>query len=408
MKMLINGLKTHGLLSLGILLEWTEYAVYLYLGPVLATSFFPAQAENPLLLTLLIFASGYLVRPIGAWLYGSYSDRHGRRKPLIFSMWLMGIATVGIGVLPGYQTLGWLAPVLLLVLRCLQNLSIAGEFNNATILAMETAPQKRIFYGAVVMAAASLGMVAGNVSALWVHQVAEAWAWRVAFVIIGLLSLAVCVWRRRLPESPAYQRATLESIPQKQLLSNLWRDHRQTLALIFLLSGFLALFVYLCGGYLALYIQRYSGQWVVDPSVYMILTQLMITGLTPWVAFRYHQIAPARLLRIGAAMFCLLGPLLFLSVTQGWEVASVIALCGYAIANATAAVAIFHWLFQLLPTALKCTGIGLAYNLAVACFGSTAPLIAQFLMTEGHGILPGIYLALYAAVLLFFIRRSRV
>ena len=122
----------------GIIIESAEYAIFLFLGTEIGHHFFPHQSSShSLLLTLGIFAAGYLFRPLGALLYGTLADTRGRRKAMLLSVCFAGIATLGIGLLPSYTSIGFAAPVGLLLLRIMQCTTIAGEFNNATIYLME-------------------------------------------------------------------------------------------------------------------------------------------------------------------------------------------------------------------------------------------------------------------------------
>ncbi|MCE3551188.1 MFS transporter [Pseudonocardia sp. RS11V-5] len=166
-----------------------------------------------LLLSFATFASGYVVRPLGGLLFGWIGDRHGRRTAVMLTIVVMGAATVLIGLLPTYAAIGWVAPVLLVVLRVLQGLAVGGELGGAVLIAVEHAPERRRgFYGSFSTAGAQAGTVLATVvfallTATLSDESFASWGWRVPFLASAVIVLVGVLIRYGLDETPDFERA---------------------------------------------------------------------------------------------------------------------------------------------------------------------------------------------------------
>jgi predicted MFS family arabinose efflux permease len=199
--------------GLGAMFEWFDFYLYGVLAPVFALHFFAATGErSALVVTLLAFAAGFVVRPVGALLFGRLGDLIGRKYTFLVTLLLMGVATFAIGVLPGYASIGVAAPVLLVLMRLLQGLAIGGEYGGvATYVAEHAPPGRRGFYTSWIQTTASLGLLLalGVIAALrgLLGEAAFAeWGWRLPFLLSFVL-LAIGLWvRLSLQESPLFRR----------------------------------------------------------------------------------------------------------------------------------------------------------------------------------------------------------
>ena len=199
--------------SLGAMFEWYDFYLYGALAPVLAQRFFAGPGERvALAATLLAFAAGFVVRPVGALVFGRLGDLIGRKYTFLLTLLLMGAATFAIGVLPGFDTLGVAAPIALVLLRLLQGLAIGGEYGGVvTYVAEHAPPGRRGFYTGWIQATASLGLLLALLVIAAVRTVlgeAEfaAWGWRVPF-LLSIFLLAIGLWvRLSLAESPLFLR----------------------------------------------------------------------------------------------------------------------------------------------------------------------------------------------------------
>ena len=199
--------------SLGAMFEWYDFYLYGALAPVLAQRFFAGPGERvALAATLLAFAAGFVVRPVGALVFGRLGDLIGRKYTFLLTLLLMGAATFAIGVLPGHDTLGVAAPIALVLLRLLQGLAIGGEYGGVvTYVAEHSPPGRRGFYTGWIQATASLGLllallVIAAVRTLLGEAEFAAWGWRVPF-LLSIVLLAIGIWvRLSLAESPLFLR----------------------------------------------------------------------------------------------------------------------------------------------------------------------------------------------------------
>ncbi|WP_224390025.1 MFS transporter [Pseudonocardia sp. ICBG1293] len=205
-------------IAIGNLLEWYDFAVYATLASVLGPLFFPStSASASLLAGLSVFAVGYVARPVGALVFGRLADSSGRRAGLVAIIVLMGVATVGMGLLPTYAAIGVAAPVLLVVLRIAQGMAIGGEFATATTYLVEIAgPRRRGLYGSITYVTAALGFALGLgvvvlLNAVVTPQgVSDGW-WRLTFLLSVPLLLVGRYLRRRATESPAFRAMKAEA-----------------------------------------------------------------------------------------------------------------------------------------------------------------------------------------------------
>ncbi|RZL77847.1 MAG: MFS transporter [Rhodococcus sp. (in: high G+C Gram-positive bacteria)] len=197
----------------GTLLEYYDFSLYASAASVVFASVF-FSGSSPFLGTLQAvgtFAVGFLVRPVGGVILGSLGDRIGRKRVLIFTLLMMGVATLLVGLLPGYAQIGWAAPALLVLLRILQGIGASGEYGGATLVAVEFAPErKRGLLGSLPGMGAALGGVMGTLSLLLVSSLVSkeaflSWGWRIPF-LFSVVILAYGLWlRRSLPETPAFR-----------------------------------------------------------------------------------------------------------------------------------------------------------------------------------------------------------
>src|ERR1700761_8954121 len=200
--------------SIGNLIEYYDWFVYVGLEIYFSKEFFPAgDATVSLLKTAAVFAIGFLARPVGGWVLGIYADRRGRRAALLLSVSMMCFGSLMIGLTPGYQTIGIAAPVILLVARILQGLSIGGEGGSAAAYLGETAPKgHRGFYSSFLYTTISLGQLLGMGTLVLMQQFfltaeqLQSWGWRIPFLIGALISVVGILLRRNMKETESFEK----------------------------------------------------------------------------------------------------------------------------------------------------------------------------------------------------------
>lgn len=280
--------------SLGTVFEWYDFYIYGTLGAFLAKYFFSNVPPNVgFIFALLAFAAGFAVRPFGALIFGRLGDLVGRKYTFLITMSLMGVGTFFIGVLPGYDTLGILAPVLLIALRLVQGLALGGEYGGAAIYVAEHAPKnRRGYYTSWIQTTATLGLFMALLLILgirtWMGEEAfGTWGWRLPFLLSAVL-LIVSIWiRLRLAESPVFQRMKAEGKGSKKPLTEAFGNWAN------LKIALLALF----GATAGEAVIWYGGQFY---ALFFLTQTLKVPGVTA-------QILIVIALAIGTPFFILFG-----------------------------------------------------------------------------------------------------
>ena len=233
--------------SLGTIFEWYDFYLYGSLAAIIAVQFFSAFDPNTRnIFALLAFAAGFLVRPFGALVFGRIGDLVGRKYTFLVTILIMGASTFPVGLLPSYATIGWLAPVILIVLRMLQGLALGGEYGGAAVYVAEHAPQgRRGYYTSWIQTTATLGLLLSLMVILslrvWLGEADfAAYGWRIPF-LLSIFLLAISVWiRLQMQESPAFKKMKEEGTQSKAPLSEAFGQWKNAKVVIFALLGLVA------------------------------------------------------------------------------------------------------------------------------------------------------------------------
>lgn len=377
---------------IGNVLEWYDFALYGHFAILIGKLFLPTK--DPQLATILaytIFAIGFTMRPVGGILFGYIGDKYGRRTSLAISILMMAIPTACIGLLPTYEQIGILAPILLIVIRLLQGASIGGEFSGCIAFLVEYSPaNRRGLVGSLSMMSLAGGMLLGSIVATAVsHFMApeafEVWGWRIPFLVglfVGLIGVYV---RMGLDESPIYMeskaRNSLSDTPVREVIKNYMPE--------LLLSVGIYLTVTVPFYTLTIFMKSYMSSelgYSYNDSLIVNLISLSVAIIAmpigAWVSDRYGRKPVLKYTAI--AMVICMYPIFWLVKSSGFE-AGVISqlifsvLVGFYMGPMPAA------LVELFPTRVRFTGVAVSYNLSVAAFGSTTPAVATWLVgTTGH------------------------
>jgi MHS family proline/betaine transporter-like MFS transporter len=387
--------------SIGNLIEIYDLLIYGYFAVTLAQQFFPpGDPVAALLATFAIFAVGFVVRPVGAVIFGHVGDRFGRRTALAFSLLLMTLATVAFGLLPTYATVGILAPTLLLLCRLVQGLSASAEIPGAMLLIMEHAPvNRRGLTASINNAAGSLATAAAATVSLILASVLSpdqlaTWGWRVAFLIAAPIGLVGLYVRIRLLDSPAFvalgERARQGRAPLAQALGTAKR-------------GMLVLIVWFgaqtIGGYtlsvlMPSYLIRGAGLSPADAYAANLIAVLAVAAAAPlggYLVDRFPLRRMAIAVMAGAAVTAVPGFLIITTYrTLGGAVIGQV-LCGVFVGAAYTVGAVAA--MTLFPIGIRFTALALPLSIAITLFGSTAPYVSTWLATTTHNALaPAFYL----------------
>lgn len=377
--------------SIGNLVEWYDWYAYAAFAIYFSSSFFPkGDPTAELLNTAGIFALGFLMRPLGGYIFGRLADRVGRKKSMTFSVLLMSLGSLMIALTPTYQRIGIAAPILLLTARLLQGLSVGGEYGvSATYLSEMASKNRRGFYSSFQY----VTLIGGQLLALGIQLILQRlllseaqlldWGWRIPFVFGAILSVVALYLRKNLEETQAFKSQKEHQSDKKGTLRGLLKHPKAVITVIGLtLGGTLAFYTY------TTYMQKFlvnTVQLSKEQSTLMsFITLLIFACLQPLFGALSDRIGRRPLL-IG---FGILGtvftvPLLtaLSHTTSQWQaflllMAALIIVSGYTSINAVVKA-------ELFPAEVRALGVGLPYALTVAVFGGTAEYIALWLKNQG-------------------------
>lgn len=393
--------------SIGNLIEIYDVLIYGYFAVTLAQQFFPSgDPVAALLATFAIFAIGYVVRPVGAVVFGHIGDRFGRRAALAFSLLLMTLATVAFGLLPTYATVGVLAPVLLLLCRMLQGLSASAELPGAMLLILEHAPvNRRGLTASINNAAGSLATaVAATVSLVLASllspgQLAD-WGWRVAFLIaapIGLVGIYVRLWLLDSPEFVALgEKARQGSAPLAQALGTV----KRAMLVIMVWYGAQTIGGYTLSVLMPSYLIRGAGMSPSDAYAANLIAVLGAAAAAPFGGYLVDRFPLRRMAiasMVGVTVTAVPGFWIIITYPTLGGAAIGQLLCGVFLSVAYTVGAVLT--MSLFPTAIRFTAFAVPLSIGITLFGSTAPYVSTWLTTTMQAPLaPGFYLLAAAAV----------
>jgi len=377
--------------SVGNLVEWYDFYAYAAFSLYFAHLFFPGG--DPVVQQLnaaLLFAFGFLVRPLGGILFGHLADRKGRRIALTLSVTLMCLGSLIIAVTPTYASIGVAAPIVLLLARLIQGLSLGGEYGtSATYLSEVAHPNHRGFFSSFQYVTLIGGQLLAIVVLLLLQKVfltpeqLKSWGWRIPFMIGALLAVVAAVMRRELHETEAFTAAS-QTHKRESSLKALLRYPRQLLLVVGLTMGGTAAF-YTYTTYMQKYLRLSVG--LTDDQTTLVTAGSLIFAmlLQPLYGALSDKIGRKPLLigfGVAGTLFTIpllthlqqaQGPLAaFLLIAAAWMIVS-----GYTSINAVVKA-------ELFPTHVRATGVGLPYALTVSIFGGTAEPLALWFKSTGH------------------------
>jgi MHS family alpha-ketoglutarate permease-like MFS transporter len=390
--------------SIGNAVEWYDWTIYATFSIFFATQIFPSGNDAlALLSTLATFAVAFFFRPLGGVVLGRFADLRGRRPAMVLTILLMAGGSVLIGVLPTYSAVGWLAPVLLLVARIAQGMSLGGEVSNAAAYLSEIAPPARrgryssfffISTGTAVLIASVLAFVLS--SALTREQLA-AWGWRVPFLIGGVLGLVGLWMRRRMSETEQFEanKETAARIKNPLLLT--LREHPRAVLQLVGLTLLNTLCYYTFFSALTPFATRSRGVDASDVFLALSIATVMFILLQyPMGALSDRYGRRPQLLVWASATGVVVVPLSFLVRPGFWNIL-VVFVVGLGLFTLWTAISP-AMLGELFPTSVRALGIGAWYNLTTAVFGGTAPLVVQALQQADLAIVYFGYVAVSAVI----------
>lgn len=391
--------------SVGSIIEYYEFTIYAFLATTLAAVFFPN--DNPtagLLATLAVFAASFLMRPLGGIILGHIGDKFGRKTALALAVIGMGIATLGIGLLPSFAAIGIAAPILLAVLRCVQALAAGGELGGASAYVAETAPDARrgLFASTTqlgVIVGTALGSLVVTILILTLPTEAlHSWGWRVPFILSVILTIAAVFYRRKIEESPDFQALEKkDSVSKLPIVTLLTRYPMGILKVATInLVSFAA--YYLIFTFMTTY---FSLTGTVEPSIagWAVLVTLILAGISIpiWGSISDRIGRKPVMIGVCVAFVVLAYPLFYLmSLGPVQAVIGIIILGQFEGAYLGVIAAAYS---EMFPAKVRASGFSLGFNIAAIVAGGSAPYVATWLLdTTGNNQSPAFFLMAAALI----------
>lgn len=397
--------KIIGSCMIGNALEWYDFALYGYFATVLSGLFFPSEDRfASLMATFGVFAAGFIMRPLGAIVFGHIGDKIGRKTALLWSIYLMTIPTALIGLLPTYDQVGWVAPVLLTLIRLLQGLSMGGEFTGSMIFIIEhTNPKKRGFSGSWAPFSLLVGVLIGSAVATtisWIlsPEAMQEWGWRIPFVLSIGGGIVGSYMRRTLTDPEKFTEMKEKNRHHSIPLVEVFREHFSKVLLVLLVDLMVAIGFFTVVSFIVSHLSEVIGL-AKSTALFINTCSMTACAITiPFAGWLSDRIGRKSIMATAAIAFAILGYPMFLGFAAGGVVIPCLChvtlgiLLGFYFAPIPAV------LVEIFPSSARYSAVSLAHNLSMTIFGGTLPIVALALIQyTGHHAAPAFYL-LFAAL----------
>lgn len=400
---------------MGNALEWYDFVIYGYFVVTFGTLFFPnAEPMTQILASWGIFWSGFLARPLGSIFFGHIGDKISRKYALMLSIFIMAIPTTLIGLLPTYQQIGIIAPLLLILLRTAQGFAIGGEYTGTMVFLVEHAPSaRRGLWGSWASFSSVVGVIVGSclvagLSICLSSDAIQTWAWRIPFIISILGSMVGIYIRMHLSDPQIYldvkQRKTKEFIPVKDLLNS----HKIKIGLVILLDFLTAVGFFIVAIFLATYFSTYLKFAEHEALAIHTINMGILAIATLFGGWLSDKVGRKPVLAIPCIGFILFSYPLFVLLQSGSLIILILVQAIMSIMFGIFFGAIPVALAEIMPTNVRYSGLSIGHNLCMAIIGGGAPFLASHLIHSSNNLSSPSYLLIIASSVslfsLFFIK----
>ncbi|MDR0695424.1 MAG: MFS transporter [Holosporales bacterium] len=398
----MNLKKSVAVVSFGTLLEWMEFTFFAYMADFLSHLFFPADDATLARLKIYeVFAASYIMRPIGAIIFGHIGDKYGRKTPMIVSLLLMAIATCGIGVLPTYDSIGSISSLFLIIFRIIQGVAVGGEFNGAAVLLTEYDKKRPFLAGSWASFASAAGMALGSLAATIISYCSGGFMWRIPFLLSALIALAAIYLRRDMKETDDFRKAKENDELFEVPISAAWRHNKAGLVCTAAFSVFISVFVYTGNIYFKTMAVSVGGLPAEQAATAITIGVVLVTVLIPAFACVADRMNGYKLCFSGLLFALFLSPLIMHMAVSGSFIYTLVGQLIYCIIDAIVSATAFTILLRQFKTGTKYSGSSLAWSVSAAIFGGTALMVNEFLVSHLRWVGgPGLYMSLSALVCL--------
>lgn len=399
-------LRTISISMAGNLFEWYDYALFGYFAPIIGHLFNPSgNKTTELLYAYGIFAVGFIMRPLGAIIFGRIGDRIGRKRALVLSITMMAVPTACVAVLPTYNQIGITATVLLILVRMIQGISIGGNYSGSITYMIEHTPTgRRGLISGFVNNSIVMGFLLGSATSAILAQLMSvedlnSFGWRIPFALGSMVAIIGYYIHRKLDESPAFKKELKQDVVPESPFTELLSTHRvdlvRTIAVILVQDVCAYTFLVFFGGY----VQRLLN--IPEATIYTINTCAMLVFMaTSFVVGHLSDIYGRRAIHGGGALgFAVLSIPLFTYLPYANLTEVIIIQFLFAILLGLVSAAMAAILVEAYPTRIRNSAIGLTVNISGPLFGGTAPMLLSWLTeATGSSIAPAYYITGVAAI----------
>lgn len=391
----------------GTTLEWYDFFLYTTAAALIfAKQYFPnVSGAAQTIAALSTVTIGYLARPVGSILFGHFGDRVGRKKLLVISLLLMGLATFAVGLLPNFSAIGIWAPLTLFALRLLQGLAVGGEWGGALLMAVEHAPKgKRTLYGTLPQLGAPLGFLLSTVvllipALLLSDETFASWGWRVPFLFSFVLIGVGLYLRARVAESPEFEAATRASKVARFPLLDMFRTSWRQLVLGAGMGVPAALGYFLFSGYVLAYGTGEVGMSRNTLLISTIIGAVVMMAVMPYAAILSDRVGPRPMIFYSLVLLGLWALPAFMLFDTGNPILVTLAVSVGLLPVGSSLAAIAPWYAELFDIKLRYTGAGLTYMITGVLGSGLGAIVAPSLVgATGGGWLVALYLMAWSAI----------
>jgi len=399
---------------IGNALEWYDFALYGYFATTIGSLFFPKfSVFASLMATFGIFAAGFIMRPLGGVIFGHIGDKIGRKNALLWSIYLMAIPTTLIGLLPTYEQIGWLAPLLLTCIRLAQGLSMGGEFTGSMIFVVEHAEKgNRGIYGSWVVFSLLLGILIGSAIAtstcyLLSEEQVLGWGWRIPFLLSVIGGFVGSVMRQVVHEPEQFVQAKKQHKAHATPLVELFNHHLKTIGYVVMIELTLSVGFYLIVTFINNFLTALLDFDMVT-SLMMTTVGMVAMGIViPISGWLSDKVGRKAVMIPSALAFTFFAYPLFIAL-EGSFTHALLAQIALSVFMGAFFAPIPATLIELFPLTVRYSGLSISHSLSMAIFGGSAPLIATWLIhLTNNNAAPALYLSLasfISAVALLFMK----
>lgn len=400
---------------IGSSIEWFDYFLYGTVAALVFNQLF-FQSEDPtvgLMLAYASFALAFFIRPLGGVIFSHIGDKIGRKKTLVLTLTLMGGSTVLMGFLPTYDSIGVMAPVLLIILRLIQGIGLGGEWGGALLLAVEYAPKdKRGFFGSIPQMGVTIGMLLGTLALSVMTLLPEddflSWGWRVPFIMSALLVFFGLWIRKGIDETPSFKRAQekgeIAEIPFLETMRTHWKEVLISIgAKVVETAPF-----YIFGTFIVSYATSQLGFSKTTTLNAVTIATIITTILIPIMGKLSDRIGRKKLYIGGTILMALYAfPYFWMLHQESVALLIVATIIGLGVIWAPITAVLGTMFSEIFKSNVRYTGISLGYQIGAALAGGTAPLVATALLAKyNNSYVPvALYIILTAVISLIAISR---